>query len=310
MSSLLHSPAAPLSDEVFRLLRDLLYVHSGVRLDDNSKIFVESRLQHSLKRRQLQRFEDYYYFLKYDARREEELANFIDLLTIHETYFFREEQQLKAFSEETLPEIASRRGKEKELRIWSAGCSTGEEPYTIAMLLKEHGEFSDWHVEIIASDVSQKVLQSARRGVYQPSSFRTTDPYYLSKYFQKEEGGHKIVDGVKERVTFLCMNLLDPHKLAFINLMDVIFCRNVIIYFDTDSKKKLIEIFTRRLHDSGFLFLGHAESLLNISTAFSLRHFKNDLVYQKGSAHPPGGCSPGLSIAHPERSRAVGGEKG
>jgi chemotaxis protein methyltransferase CheR len=270
-----------LSDDVFHLFRDLMYAQSGVVLDERAKYFVENRLLNSVQRLQFDSFRDYYFYLKYDRKKTEELANVIDLLTIHETYFFREEQRLKSFSEEILPEIASTKGKAKSLRIWSAGCSTGEEPYTISMLLQEKEEFKDWTIEIFATDISQRVLQSARRGIYQPIAFRTTDPRYISKYFKKEETAYRISDAVRKNVVFLHLNLVDANKLAFINPMDIIFCRNVIIYFDLASKKKVIDIFHAKLKDNGYLLLGHSESLINISTAYALRHLKHDMVYQK-----------------------------
>ncbi|MBI3811489.1 MAG: protein-glutamate O-methyltransferase CheR [Nitrospirae bacterium] len=274
-----------LPDDVFHLFRDLMYAQSGVVLDERAKYFVENRLLHSVLRLQLDNFRDYYFYLKYDRKKNEELANVIDLLTIHETYFFREEQQLKSFSEEILPEILSKKGDSKSLRIWSAGCSTGEEPYTISMMLQEKPEFKDWSIEIFATDISQRVLQSARRGLYQPSSFRTTDPKYLAKYFKKEESAFRISDSVRKNVVFLHLNLLDANKLAFINPMDIIFCRNVIIYFDMAAKRKVIETFHAKLKDNGYLLLGHSESLINISTAFALRHLKHDMVYQKLHRH-------------------------
>jgi chemotaxis protein methyltransferase CheR len=270
-----------LPDDLFRLFREMLYDKSGVYLDDGSKLFLENRLQNSVCRLQLDNFKDYYYFLKYDRRKDEELANFIDLLTIHETFFFREERQLAALKEEILPELADRKRKERLLRVWSAGCSTGEEPYTISMLIKEQDVFKGWDVEIFGSDISQRVLQSARRGIYQSSAFRTTDPRYIANYFHKEGAAYRIDDRIKESVTFLGLNLMDVQKLALINMMDVIFCRNVIIYFDKTAKKKVIDVFYQKLRDHGYLLLGHSESLINVSTVFELRHLNHDLVYQK-----------------------------
>ena len=282
-----------LPDDIFHLFRDLMYEQTGVVLDEGAKYFVENRLIHSVRRLQFDNFRDYYFFLKYDRKKDEELANVIDLLTIHETYFFREEQQLKSFSEEILPEIASRKQNVQSLRIWSAGCSTGEEPYTISILLREKEEFKDWNIEIFATDVSQRVLQAARRGLYQPAAFRSMDPKYLTKYFKKEDNAYRISDVIKKNVIFLHLNLLDSSKLAFINPMDVIFCRNVIIYFDMTAKRKVIETFHGKLRDQGYLLLGHSESLINISTAFALRHFTYDMLYQKL-----------------DRSRTVGDRKG
>jgi len=270
-----------LPDDIFHLFRDMIYDNSGVVLDEGSKYFVENRLQQSINRRQFDNFRDYYYFLKYDRRKDEELANVIDLLTIHETYFFREEQQLKAFSEEILPELIKRKSKEQNLRIWSAGCSTGEEPYTIAMLLDEKQELAGWNIEIFGTDISHRVLQSARRGVYQSNAFRCMDPQYMSRYFHKEDNGYRISDKIKKNVIFLCFNILDNNKLALINPMDIIFCRNLIIYFDIATKRKVIDSFYRKLKEGGYLLLGHSESLINISTAFALRYFTHDMVYQK-----------------------------
>jgi chemotaxis protein methyltransferase CheR len=278
-----------LPEEIFRFLRDMFYQHCGVYFDDQSKYFVEGRLQNSLQRLQFDNFKDYYYFLKYDRRSQEEFSNVIDLLTIHETYFFREDQQLKAFTDEILPELLTTRASSKSLRIWSAGCSTGEEPYTLSMLIMENGAFKDWRIEIFASDISHRVLQTARRGIYTGSSLRVMNPYHLSKYFHKEEHGYRIDDQVKKNVTFLHLNLLDTDKMVFINSLDIIFCRNVIIYFDQEAKKKIIATFNQKLNPGGHLLLGHSESLINLSTAFSLRHLKHDMVYQKhvGSVHRP-----------------------
>ncbi len=278
-----------LPEEIFRFLRDMFYQHCGVYFDDQSKYFVEGRLQNSLQRLQFDNFKDYYYFLKYDRRSQEEFSNVIDLLTIHETYFFREDQQLKAFTDEILPELLTTRASAKSLRIWSAGCSTGEEPYTLSVLILENAALKDWKIEIFASDISQRVLQTARRGIYTGSSLRVMNPYHLSKYFHKEEHGYRIDDPVKKNVTFLHLNLLDTDKMVFINSLDIIFCRNVIIYFDQEAKKKIIATFNQKLNPGGYLLLGHSESLINLSTAFSLRHLKHDMVYQKhvGSVHRP-----------------------
>lgn len=272
-----------LNDEIFKLLRDLIYKSSGVWFDDNSKDILRMRLTNSVQRRQFSNFKDYYYFLRYDREKDAELASLLDIVTNHETYFFREMAQLKAFTDEILPEIKETKKKEgsKDIKIWSAGCSTGEEAYTIAMLFLESKMFNDLNMEIFATDISHRVLHSARRGVYQKHAFRATDSEMIAKYFIQEENGYKISDKVKEKVNFGYFNLLDSEKSAFINKMDVVFCRNVIIYFDMPAKKKVIEMFYEKLNNLGFLLLGHSESLINISTAFSLRHFKNDMVYQK-----------------------------
>ena len=276
-------PEVQMSEEEFRLIRDLVYCHCGLFFDQDSKYLLEKRLNRRLAMHRLTGFKDYYYFLKYNRSKEQELSDIMDVLTTNETYFFREAFQLKAFTDEIIPELIA--GKEKKgdltLRIWSAGCSTGEEPYTIAMLLLEMGGLHGWRVEIIGTDISHRVLQLARKGVYGKSSFRTTDESHLKKYFTEQDEGFKVNDNVKELVTISHLNLLDMNRLSLLGKMDVIFCRNVIIYFDQVAKKRVVEAFYKSLSQGGYLLLGHSESLMNITTLFALKHLRNDMVYQK-----------------------------
>lgn len=276
----------PMSDEEFRLLRDFVYQYCGLHFDLDSKYLLEKRLNKRLSHYRLANFRDYYYLLRYSREKDLELATVIDLLTTNETYFFREDFQLKTFSEEIIPEICEEKKSrgERSLRIWSAGCSSGEEPYTIAMLLQERPELSDWNINIIGTDISQEVLTKARHGVYGSNSFRVTDDYFLQKYFQpcpENEGRWKIDDRVKQFVSISHLNLFDNRRVALLGEVDLVFCRNVIIYFDLDSKRQVIKNLHDRLSAGGFLLLGHSESLMNISTDFQLRHFINDMVYQK-----------------------------
>ena len=275
-----------MSEEEFRLIRDIIYSHCGLFFDSDTKYLLEKRLSRRLQLYQLQTFKDYHYFLKYDRKKDQELSDLMDVLTTNETYFFREAFQLKALTDEILPELkaAKEQKGEKTLRIWSAGCSTGEEPYTIAMLIMEMGCFHGWRVEIVGTDISNRVLQHSRKAVYGKSSFRTTEDRYVRRFFQEQEDGFRVNDEVRELVTISHLNLFDQNRLALLGKMDVIFCRNVIIYFDQTAKKKVIDIFDRMLHEGGYLLLGHSESLTNISTAFTLRHLKNDMVYQKPSS--------------------------
>ncbi len=270
-----------LPEDVFRLIRDLIRDYSGIYFDDESRYLLEKRLSRRVRNHHFASFRDYFRHLLYDRNRNEELALIIDVLTVNETYFFREQSQLKTFSEEILSELRDINRDKKKLRIWSAGCSTGEEPYTIAMLVLENGNFNGWNVEIFGSDINQRVLQVARSGIYRKNSFRTTEPYFINKYFKEENSLFRISDNVKQYVNFSHLNLLDPFKVRLVGTMDVIFCRNVLIYFDQMSRKKVVEIFYERLMNGGYLLLGHAESLINLSTAFTLRHFKHDMVYQK-----------------------------
>lgn len=271
----------PLEDDVFRLLRDFIRDYCGIFFDDDSKYLLEKRLSRRIRLLHFSNFREYFRYLLYHKKRDEELSSIIDILTVNETYFFREQNQLRTFSEEILPELKETNDDIRSIRIWSAGCSTGEEPYTLAMLILEKRRFQDWKVEIFGSDINQRVLQVARSGIYRKNSFRTTEPYFLTKYFEEKEGGFRISDSVRQYVNFSHLNLLDPFKVRLVGKVDVIFCRNVLIYFDYPSRKKVIDMFYERLSGGGYLLLGHAESLINISTAFTLKHFKYDMVYQK-----------------------------
>lgn len=270
-----------MSDEEFLVLRDFINRECGLYFDTSSKYLLEKRLSRRIHEHQLSRFKDYHYFLLYDKNKLEEMGALVDILTTNETYFLREEYQLKAFREEILPEMLKKK-KDKTIRIWSAGCSSGEEPYTLAMLVLEASLPSDWKIEIIGSDISQRVLQVARRGVYSNSSFRVMPDEYRERFFHKDESGkYHVNDELKEKVTFGKLNLLDSQRINLIPTMDIILCRNVIIYFNNETKRRVIDNFYNKLNDGGYLLLGHSESLMNISTSFKLKHLKNDMVYQK-----------------------------
>ncbi len=272
----------PLPDDVFRLLRDYVYDYCGIFFDADAKYLLERRLSRRLKLLHMKDFKEYYRFLKYDRRRDEEMTKVVDVLTVNETYFFREAAQLRAFSREILPELKKENVGTRKLRIWSAGCSTGEEPYTLAILVLESGLFTGWDVQIMGSDINQRVLQAARRAVYRRNSFRVTEKALTERYFEEDgEGAWRVRPAARRLVEFSCLNLVDPLKIRLIETMDVVFCRNVFIYFGAEARKKVVTSFRDRLRPGGYLLLGHAESLMNISTDFRLRHFREDMAYQK-----------------------------
>lgn len=270
-----------LPDDVFRQLRDQIYKRTGMFFSENSKYLIQKRLSPRAKELNFDSFQKYFYFLQYDPRSESEFDQIYDLVTTNETYFFREPAQLLAFTEEIVPELMAKKSL-KRIRIWSAGCSSGEEPYSIAMLLQEAGWYGKGSFEIFASDLNQTVLQKARRGIYRENAFRATQPAIREKYFTKEpDGSWKISDEIRNRVSFGRLNIYDEGRVALLGTLDVVFCRNVIIYFDDASKKVVISNFYNRLIDGGYLLLGHSESLISLSTQFKLKHLKNDMVYQK-----------------------------
>ncbi len=286
------TPEIKMNPDEFRLLRDFVYQHCGLNFTEDSKYLLEKRLGKRLQMHNLKTFKDYYYFLRYNPNKDQELSEVIDQLTTNETYFFREDFQLKTFVEDILPEVRKRKELEgkKTLRIWSAGCSSGEEPYTIAMLLLDQPWLRSWRVEVIGTDISQRVLQMAREGVYGDASFRSTDPLQKQRFFTPQGEKFRVKDEVRNLVSISHLNLFDSSRIALLGKMDVIFCRNVIIYFDPAGKKSVIENFFQRLVPDGFLLLGHSESLINLSTSFQLRHFKHDMVYQKPlTTKVPGG---------------------
>lgn len=279
---------AVLRADEYRLLRDLVRERLGIWFGPDARLSLERRLRERLTVRGLASYGDYYQLLTYSPLAHEEWEEASDLLTTHETYFFREDYQLRAFKNELLPMLAEKNQARKRLHVWSAGCSTGEEAYTIAMLVLESGLFEGWEIRIYGSDLSKKCIALARRGIYGPTSLRATTEDARRAWFMphpKPEGGGPLSLSVSPVVRALChfgqMNLLDDERTHLVGRCDVIFCRNVLIYFDAAGRKRVIEMFHERLLQGGVLLLGHAESLLNVSTAFELLHLKEDLVYRK-----------------------------
>jgi chemotaxis protein methyltransferase CheR len=271
-----------MTDEEFRLLRDLIREHCGLAFPDDSKFLVERRLLPRLEALRMRSYTDYYRHLRYTADARTELDEIAERITTNETYFFRERYQLDAFQHEILPALHARRARGPRLHVWSAGCSTGEEAYTIAMLIRETGLYADWDVRVFGSDVSRRVIAAARRGLYGKSSFRATDERYLRAYFHPvADGRHQVNDDVRAMVSFGVLNLFEDEMLAVVGDMDVIFCRNVLIYFDLEARRRVIASFHRKLSPGGYLLLGHTESLVNLSTAFELVHLERDMVYRK-----------------------------
>ncbi|MEM6732502.1 MAG: protein-glutamate O-methyltransferase CheR [Myxococcota bacterium] len=274
--------AVEMSDEEFLLIRDLITSYCGIYFDETFKYLVERRLQPRLPVFGFGSFRDYYRHLKYSPDATREFDEIVERITTNETYFFREAYQLKAFTDEVLPDIMRQRNLGDRIRIWSAGCSTGEEPYSISMLLDEIPAAKGYSFDIFGNDISRKVLKQARSGMFRESSFRQTDPAYIDRYFKPEErNAYRLADAVRERVTFGHLNLMDEASMALISNVDVIFCRNVIIYFSAESRHQLIAMFHRKLRPGGYLLLGHSESLVNLSTDFELVPLKNDIVYRK-----------------------------
>jgi chemotaxis protein methyltransferase CheR len=276
------NPSPELSDAEHRMFAELLRTRCGLHFGPPSRLVLERRLLRRVRELGLASFAAYHYLLR-SQRADDELGHLIDEVTTNETYFFRERRQLEALVSQILPEaILMRRARGGgPVAIWSAGCSSGEEPYSVAMLALEAGLSPGVDFRLYASDISRRMLRKAREGVYREASFRETEPRLRDRYFLEKDGLFRLSDVVKKQVDFIHLNLLDRPKIALLRDLDVILCRNVIIYFDAETKKRVIETFHEKLRPGGHLLLGHAESLINLSTAFDLHPLREDLVYRR-----------------------------
>jgi len=291
--SILFDSGPTLRPDEFRLLRELINRFCGMAFSDDARFVFERRLRDRVRELGLEDFQQYYHHLLYHPNSKAEVEAAVDALVTNETYFFREDYQLRAFREEILPELRARLEKEgrRNLTIWSAGCSTGEEVYTLAILVDASGLFDGWDVRIFGNDISRRVLAVARRAQYGPSSFRAMPERYEG-YFTEGAAGRQVVPHVRAMCHFGHLNLLDRDRSALIGRADAVFCRNVLIYFDDEARRRVIDTFYQRLHPGGYLLLGHSESLLNTTTAFELVHLSTDMVYRRpltSSPMPPRG---------------------
>ncbi|MBI5056948.1 MAG: protein-glutamate O-methyltransferase CheR [Nitrospirae bacterium] len=268
----------PLPDSTFKDLRDYIYEKSGIYIADTKKYLIENRLARILQEKNLKSFEDYYKLIKCSINGNE-LTRLFDAVTTNETYFFREPEQLNVFANEIASKIFSQ-NKGAKIRIWSAASSTGEEPYTLSMMLLEKG-FSARQFEIYGSDLSEGVLSSAKRAVYNSYSVRNIPENYLKKYFLSNGQSHELNPLIKNTVKFMKVNLIDDKNTKLLRNVDVIFCRNVLIYFDVKAKQKVVSNLYDSLNHGGYLFIGSSESLHNITRAFRPNVSNKAIIYQK-----------------------------
>ena len=274
-----------LTKENFVTLRDFIYEKTGIYFAENKMYLLESRLTNRLSELGFSGYEDYYYFLKFGGdKAKSELLNLFDSVTTNETSFFRNPPQLDAFKLIVQKEYLNGKPLNGPLRIWSAACSTGEEPYTLAIMLLDLAERLRKNIPFIiyGTDISQKVMDSAKKAIFNTYSVRNMDESIRNKYFMPDGGNYKLAENVKKYVKIDFMNLMDANAYRAYRQMDMIFCRNVLIYFDDKMKKKVIDNMYECLKIPGFLTIGHAESLHNISRAFKPLVFPGTITYQKG----------------------------
>ncbi|MBB6429798.1 CheR family methyltransferase [Algisphaera agarilytica] len=275
-----------LSDAQFETLRKVVYDRSGIHFQDSKKYVLESRLSRRLEELEFDDYDQYLMFLTSGPYQTDEFQEMFNRITINETSFFRNEPQLDVFEQRILPEILEKRKSSKTLRLWSAACSSGEEPYTLAMILhRSLGiRLADWKIEILGTDISEKVLNIANGGRYPHYAVKSTNPMVLSRYF-KQEGREYILDPeIMSMVHFEKLNLKDTYAARRFGTFDVIFCRNVMIYFDDQMKTNCVKMFHKQLADDGTLMIGHSESLRNLDVKFTQLNIPQGFAYQKSDA--------------------------
>ncbi len=261
---------------------EYFYRRTGISFAENKRYFVDKRLIDRIQKSGASGVEDYFERLRrHDANGEIEIL--INLLTINETYFYREDHQLDCLANGILPELVSRRRRGDRIRIWSMPCSTGEEPYSIAMYLLENWpQVDDYDIEIMASDIDTNVLRAAEGGVYDARSLHRLTPEFVRKYFVSAGAeGFRLIDAIRQSVRFTKVNASDLVEMRGFANIDVIFCRNMLIYFDDRSRRQVVESFYDSLCQGGFICLGHSESMSRISSLFEVRKFPQAIVYQK-----------------------------
>ena len=273
-----------ISDKDFEQLRDFIYNICGMYFHTTKKYFLESRLTRRMEATGTKTYQDYYLLLK-SPRGSEELKFLMDEITTNETYFFRNVPQLTALENKLLPELVEVKNKMgfRKLRIWSAASSSGEEAYTMAMILLEKRAtlLKDWIIEIVGTDINETVIAQAKEGVYNAYSVRNIPDVYKRKYIREDNGKFTLSSEVKKFVTFNKLNLYEDSKMIFMKSFDFIFCANVLIYFDTASKSKVVQHFYNNLQPYGYFFVGQSESLHGVNDKFKTVHFPGGFGYKK-----------------------------
>ena len=278
-----------MSPDQFGRLRDIISDRSGIHFPDNKKYVLESRLGHRLRELELDDYDQYIAFLTIGPYQTDEFQEMFNRITINETSFFRNEPQLTVFERQILPKILDARSDSKRLRIWSAAYSSGEEPYTLAMLVHRTlgVRLADWHVEILGTDISQKVLDIAQAGKYTNYSIRSTPELVKKRYFRRDGQRWIINDEVRDMVCFEIHNLNDRLAARRHGLWDVIFCRNVLIYFDDDMQNRVVETLAESLADDGCLFIGHSENIRGGRSPFAALPVPQGFAYEKLTSATP-----------------------
>lgn len=270
----------PLTPDDLARLCQFLYKRTGIQYGESKRFFIERRLAARMAQVSLSRFSDYFGLL---GNSQSEVEQLINLFTVNETYFYREDNQLRCLGRSLLPEIVRERGPGDLVRIWSVPCSTGEEPYSIAIWLLENWHLVDaYNIEIVGSDIDTRVLAEAAVGVYGERALSRLHPDLVQRYFRSlDKFFWEIIADLRESVKFTATNLVDRAAVVAQGRFDVIFCRNVLIYFDDASRLAASDNLYDALNPGGFICLGHSESMSRISDRFKTRRFEDAIVAQR-----------------------------
>jgi len=277
-----------MTDMQFQRLRRVIYERSGIHFQDAKKYVLESRLTRRLEELEIDNFDQYLMLLTTGPYQQDEFQEMFNRITINETSFFRNAPQLEVFETQALSQLLEARRASRTLRIWSSACSTGEEPYTLAIQVHRTlgVRLADWKVEILGTDISEKALSAAQAGRYASYAIRTTPPTVLKRYFTETNGFYQIDPTIQSMVRFERLNLKDAFAARRFGTWDIIFCRNVLIYFDQEMRQHCAQLFHSQLADDGMLFIGHSESLRNLDVPFDPTADSKAFAYTKRQATP------------------------
>ena len=276
------SPAPPaISPQEFAKFCEFFYRKTGIIFSESKRYFVERRVLDRMAAMECPTFREYFATVRFETGGQE-MQRLVNAMTVNETYFFREDYQFDALVSGILPEVSGKKRPEDTIRIWSLPCSTGEEPYSIAIYILEGWKRADdFNIEILASDIDSRVLQEARNGLYGERALSRIPQKFREKYFSSVADGFQITEALRESIDFSVINIVDPAQMRNYSKIDVIFCRNLLIYFDDLARRQAMETLYECMAPGGFICLGHSESMSRMSSLFRPRRFSDAIVYQK-----------------------------
>jgi chemotaxis protein methyltransferase CheR len=273
---------APITDMEFQRFREFFYRKTGIWFEDAKRYFVDKRLSMRMTATANPCFRDYFIMLRLEAK-EDELQQLINLMTVNETYFFREDYQFKCLVNSVMEEVCRQKDDSDPIRIWIIPCSTGEEAYSVGLYLLEYWQgIQKYDVELVASDIDTNVLETCRQGIYSPRSLQYVSDQLKGIYFKLKPGGlWQISEDLRNSVDFCRVNLADSSQTRMFRGFDIVFCRNLLIYFNEGSRRNAVQALYDALNPGGFIFLGHSETMSRTSSLFNIRKFQDAIIYQK-----------------------------